>query len=73
MPSCFASTAPFYVEAPGQPVRVSRKSAQFFLDWVRERMAAIKLDEPKQLEEVLAYQRQAEQFWQKKVSKATCD
>ena len=69
----FASTAPFYVEAPGQPVRVSRKSAQFFLDWVRERMAAIKLDEPKQLEEVLAYQRQAEQFWQKKVSKATCD
>jgi len=69
----FASTAPFYVEAPGQPLRVSRESARFFLDWVRERMAAIKLDDAKQLEEVLTYQRQAEQFWQKKVSEATCD
>jgi hypothetical protein len=69
----FASTAPFYVEAPGQPARVSRNSACFFLDWVRERMATIKLDEPKQLEEVLTYQRQAEQFWQKKVSEATCE
>jgi hypothetical protein len=69
----FASTAPFYVEAPGQPARVSRKSGQFFLDWVRERMAAIKLDDAKQLDEVLTYQRQAEQFWQKKVSEATCE
>jgi hypothetical protein len=70
---CFASTAPFYVEAPGQPARVSRESARFFLKWVRERMAAIKLDDARQMEEVLTYQREAEQFWQKKVSEATCD
>jgi hypothetical protein len=69
----FASTGAFYVETPGQPARVSRASAQFFLDWVRERMAAIKIDDPKQLEEVLNYQREAEKFWQKKVSEATCD
>jgi hypothetical protein len=69
----FASTAPFYVEAPAAPPRVSRKSAEFFRDWVRERMARIQLDDSKQREEVLNHQRSAEQFWQKKVSEATCD
>jgi len=66
----FASTAPFYVEIGGRQRRVSRESAQFFLDWVRERMGRIKLDDATQREEVLAYQRSAEKFWQEKLENA---
>ena len=32
----FATTAPYYVEIGDQP-RISKTSAQFFLDWVDER------------------------------------
>jgi hypothetical protein len=34
----FASTAPFYVETGGQPTRISRRSADFFLQWIGERI-----------------------------------
>lgn len=69
----FASTGPFYVEVSGAPPRVSRRSAAFFRDWVRERMGRIQLDDPRQLDEVLAYQRQAEHFWQRTMDEATCE
>lgn len=65
----FASTAPFYVEINGTE-RVSKESAQFFLDWTRERIARIELDDDVQRREVLAYQRVAEGFWQDRVAKA---
>ncbi len=64
----FASTAPFYVEIGEHPRLISRESARFFLDWVRERIGRIKLDDPTQREEVLAYHRMAEKFWQEKVA-----
>jgi hypothetical protein len=66
----FASTAPFYVEIGERKRLISRESAQFFLDWVRERMGRVKLDDPKQSGEVLAYHRMAEKFWQEKVENA---
>ena len=66
----FASTAPFYVEIGERKRLISRESAQFFLDWVRERMGRIKLDDPTQREEVLAYHRMGEKFWQDKVANA---
>ena len=69
----FASTGPFYVEAGNQPRRVSRKSAQFFADWMHERMANLKLDDPAQREEVLGPLREAEAWWRKKVAAATVD
>ena len=69
----FASTAPFYVEVGDTKRRVSRASAQFFLDWVRERMPRVKLTDPAQLEEVLAHQRTAERFWQEQVAKANAE
>ena len=69
----FASTGPFYVEVGPVARRVRRASAQFFLDWVRERMGQIKLDDPGQQEEVLKDHRQAEQFWQEKVAKAEAE
>ena len=66
----FASTAPFYVEIGKRPRRISREDAGFFLDWVRERIGRIKLDDPAQREEVLAVHRTAEKFWQDKVASA---
>lgn len=65
----FASTAPFYVEVGGRR-RISRRSAQFFVDWVRQRMGQIHLDDPQQREAVLKYHRQAAKFWQDLVDQA---
>jgi hypothetical protein len=68
-----ASTGPFFVEQDGQVPRVSRRAARFFLDWVRERMQQLRLEDPRQREAVLKYQREAEQFWQQRVEEATCE
>jgi hypothetical protein len=66
----FASTAPFYVEVGPERHRISKAAAQFFLDWTRERMKRIKLEDPEQRKEVLQYHRQAETFWQARVARA---
>jgi hypothetical protein len=66
----FASTGPFYVEIGTRKSRISKASAQFFLNWVHERSARVKLDDPQQREDVLRYHRMAERFWQDKVIKA---
>jgi len=68
----FASTGPFYVEIGPAP-RISKASAQFFHDWVRERMKQIKLDDPRQQEEVIQHHRAAEKFWHEKVAAANAD
>jgi hypothetical protein len=69
----FVSTGPFYVEVGPTPCRISRASAQFFLDWVRERMGQIKLDDPQQRMEVLKPHQDAEKFWQEKVAQANAE
>jgi hypothetical protein len=66
----FASTGPWYVEIGGQPQTVPRESAQFFVDWMRERMATLKLDNPREHEEVMQPLRKAEHFWQGKLAQA---
>ena len=58
----FAMTAPYFVEFGGKP-RISRKSAQFFLDWVYERARQIKIADPRQRREVMEYHRRARDFW----------
>ena len=68
----FASTGPYYVEI-GYERRVSKASALFFRDWVFERARRIKLEDPAQQEEVLAYHRAARDFWQKKVDDANAE
>lgn len=68
----FASTGPYYVEI-GQERRVSKSAAQFFSDWVHERAARIKLDDPREREDVIQYHRAARDFWQKKVAEANAD
>lgn len=69
----FASTGPFYVEREDTPQRISKSSAQFFLDWTRERMARVKADNAAEGEEVLSYHRKAERFWKDKVDHANAE
>lgn len=71
----FASTAPYYVEIGPSKSRISRRSARFFLDWMDERIQRVplKLDDPKKLEEVLAYHRRARQFWQDRLDHANAE
>jgi len=69
----FASTAPYYVEIGPSPRRISRRSVQFFLDWVNERIARIKLDDESQRREVLAFHTAAREFWQGLLAKANAE
>jgi hypothetical protein len=68
----FAMTAPFFVEFGGKP-RISRKSAQFFLDWVYERARQIQIADPEQRREALDYHRKARDFWKGIVDKANAE
>jgi len=67
-----ASTGPYYVVFDGEP-RISRESAQFFLDWTRERMRNIDLDDAGKRVSVLRYHRAAEQYWAEVLEKANAD
>ena len=68
----FAMTGPYYVQIGRQP-RISRKSAQFFLDWVYERARQIKLADPEQQRAVIDYHRAARDFWQRRVEEANAE
>jgi hypothetical protein len=68
----FATTGPYYVEIGERP-RVSRQSAQFFLDWLNERTASLQLDDKSQRDTVLKVHRQAKEFWQGMVDKANAE
>ena len=67
----YATTAPYYVEIGDRP-RISKASAQFFLDWVNERAKAVaeKLDNPQQRETVVKFHDQARAYWQGMVERA---
>lgn len=69
----FASTAPYYVEIGPNKQRISKAAAEFFLNWTRERMGRIKLNDPGQRKEVLGHHLQAEKFWQERVAMATAE
>jgi hypothetical protein len=69
----FASTAPWYLEIGGRKKRVSRASVEYFLDWARERMGRIKVEDPAERQEVLAFHRSAEKFWQDKLNQANAE
>jgi hypothetical protein len=65
----FASTGPFYLQTTGKSPPVKRDSAQFFLDWVEERMERVKANvtDAGDRETVLQFHRQAREFWEHKV------
>lgn len=67
----FASTAPWYVEMGGQPMKPRADAAQFFLDWSRERMAKLNsLTDvtAAQKAELLQPWRDTETFWAGKIT-----
>lgn len=68
----FAITGPYYVEFDYVP-RVSKESAQFFLDWADERAAQIQLDDPEKQREVMRYHAAAQSFWRRRVEAATAE
>jgi hypothetical protein len=68
----FATTGPYYVEMAYKP-RISRQSAEFFLDWVLQRARQIQVDDPAQRRQLLEYHRQAHDFWQDLVQKANAE
>ena len=68
----FTITAPYYVEI-GEERRVSRKAAQFFLDWVYERARQIQLGDPEQQTQVIAAHREARDFWNELVDQANAE
>ena len=69
----FASSAPYYVEIGDAPAHISRASASFFLDWVRERASRIELADPAQRAEVLRYHDHAVAFWEDLVKRANAE
>ncbi len=68
----FASSGPWYVEFGGQP-RISKTSAQFFLDWVYERARRLKIEDVDQHQEVLSHHRAARDYWKELVERANAE
>lgn len=68
----FTMTAPYYVEI-GAETRVSRKAAQFFLDWVYERARQIQFSDPKEQAQVITAHRQARDFWKRLVDESNAE
>jgi hypothetical protein len=71
----FASTAPWFVETEQTKHRISRRSAEFFLDWVNERIGRVKANvaDEAELREVLAWHEKAQTFWEERVKRANAD
>ncbi len=67
-----AMTAPYYVQVGDAP-RISRRSAQFLLDWVNDRIAEQKDGRPVLAGATLADAERARDFWQSSVKKANAD
>jgi hypothetical protein len=65
----FAMTGPWYVQIGDGP-RISRTSAQFFLDWVYERARRIQLADPAQRRAVIEPHRVARDFFEDLVQRA---
>ena len=68
----FAMTAPYYVEIGGRQ-SISKRSAQFFLDWVVQRARQVHLDDAPQQTEVLQAHRKARDFWKDILTKANVE
>ncbi len=64
-----AYAGPYYVEVGYKP-RVSKASAQYFLDWVTERAKRLSIEDKEQREEALIPLRKARDFWKAKVDEA---
>ncbi|MEX0613565.1 MAG: hypothetical protein WD738_11780 [Pirellulales bacterium] len=71
----FASSGPYYVEESGRP-RISRRSVQFFLDWIdaaKQRLAEMPALDQAARQSLLAQQDTAEEFFTALLTKANAD
>src|SRR5690606_20088180 len=68
----FGSTAPYYVEVGGKP-RISRRAAQFFLDWIEARLNAGEKSPNSADPAIRAELQSARRFWQDRVRDATAE
>jgi hypothetical protein len=71
----FASTGPYYVEQDGKP-RVSKKSAQFFLDWIaanESRLKKLPNADGEAIKKQLAEQGVARDFFAKLLNEANAE
>ncbi len=71
----FASTAPWFVEVGEVKNRVSRGSAQFFLDWTNERIERVKanVQDTAKREQVLVWHAKARDFWTERLKMANAE
>jgi hypothetical protein len=71
----FAATAPWFVEVGDVEHRISRRSAQFFLDWVNERIERVKanIENDARREQVLVWHIKAREFWAERLKMANAE
>ena len=71
----FASTAPWYVPRTDGGQRISRRSAQFFLAWIDERIERVKQNVADATERdlVLRWHYEAREFWRERQRNANAD
>jgi hypothetical protein len=71
----FASTAPWFVETEQTQHRISRQPAQFFLDWVDERIVRVRNNVQSEADrrEVLTWHDRARSFWSERVRMANAE
>jgi hypothetical protein len=71
----FASSGPYYVEQAGRP-RISRRSVQFFLDWVdaaEERLRKLPALDSSSRQNLIAEQKAARAYFEELLAKANAD
>jgi hypothetical protein len=71
----FASSGPYYVEQAGRP-RISRRSVQFFLDWIgaaEERLRKLPELDSSSLQNLIAEQTAARRYFEELLAKANAD
>jgi len=68
----FASSGPYYVEIGDRP-RISKASAQFFLDWVDERIKKLEASNAREFKDVAETYQAARKFWEDLVSRANAE
>jgi hypothetical protein len=71
----FAATAPWFIESDEIKNRVSRKSAQFFIDWVSERIDRVNanLQDDAKRHQVLVWHAKAQEFWMDRLKMANAE
>ena len=65
----FASSGPYYVEIGGKP-RISRRSVEFFRDWVRLRIETLEQSEFENRDALLEEWSRATEFWEARLELA---